>query len=475
LAQAAAFLRRSGCSVEHYLDLLSSDRARMLAGVGSGTHGKAVAGAWAAATAQLGGEGSAPLALLRLFAFYAPDAIPVHLLIPEGFTVPAGLDPQVTTQLGQLSGGRLSLDEALIALREYSLISPPVHGAISIHRLVQATTQDSLDANQLAAWQQAAAALILIALPTTPELPETWPIFAALLPHAEAVLPADHDSLLRIATYLGSAGSYRSALAGAQRVANAREQALGPRHPSTLMALHEVSRWTGASGERGAARDQLTELLPLFEQVQGPEHPETLTTRHSLAYWTGRAGDPAAARDQLIDLLPVQERVLGSEHFEVLETRHNLGFWTGMAGDAAAARDQFAALLPIRERVQGPEDPHTLNGRLGLAHWTGKAGDAAASRDQLAALLPIRERVQGPEHPVTLTTRHELAYWTGIAGDAKAARDQFAALLPILEQVQGPMHPNTVSAREELSRWSTNVTASDSTSGSRSETPPEDA
>jgi len=474
LAQAAAFLRSSGRSVEHYLGLLSSDRARILAGVGSGKLGKAVAGAWAAATAQLGGEGSAPLALLRLLAFYAPDAIPVHLLIPDGFTVPVGLDPQVTTQLGKLSGGRLSLDEALIALREYSLISPPVHGAVSIHRLVQATTQDALDADQLAAWRHAAAVLVVAALPTNPEMPDSWPEFAALLPHAEAALPAGHDGLLRVATYLGSSGSYRAALASAQRVANAREQEVGLHHPNSLAALHEVSRWTGASGERAAARDQLAELLPLFEQAQGPEHPTTLTTRHSLAYWTGRAGDPAAARDQLIALLPIQERVLGSEHPEVLETRHNRAFWTGMAGDPADARAQLTALLPIRERVQGPDDPHTLNGRLGLAHWTGEAGDASAARDQLAALVPIRERVQGPEHPVTLTSRHNLAYWTGMAGDPAAARDQFAALLPILEEVQGPRHPNTLSARDQLSRWSAEANALDSSSSTELETPPED-
>jgi len=30
-------------------------------------------------------------------------------------------------------------------------------------------------------------------------------------------------------------------------------------------------------------------LLPVFEQVLGPEHPETLEARHNLAYWTEQA------------------------------------------------------------------------------------------------------------------------------------------------------------------------------------------
>jgi hypothetical protein len=67
--------------------------------------------------------------------------------------------------------------------------------------------------------------------------------------------------------------------------------------------------------------------------VLGPEHPETLTARHNLAYWTGTAGDAAGARDQLAALLPIRERVLGPEHPQTLSTRHNLAYWTGQAGD----------------------------------------------------------------------------------------------------------------------------------------------
>ena len=47
--------------------------------------------------------------------------------------------------------------------------------------------------------------------------------------------------------------------------------------------------WTGEAGDTAGARDQLAALLPIRERVLGPEHPGTLAARHNLTYWTGLA------------------------------------------------------------------------------------------------------------------------------------------------------------------------------------------
>ena len=51
-----------------------------------------------------------------------------------------------------------------------------------------------------------------------------------------------------------------------------------------------LARWTAATGDQGAARDQLTALLSIQGKILGPEHPDSLTTRANLALWTGDAG-----------------------------------------------------------------------------------------------------------------------------------------------------------------------------------------
>ena len=409
LAQAGAYLETTGRSLGQYRQLLAAHRRDVLGRGQVSGYDKRVATTWAVAFAELSQSAPAAAGLLRLLSCFAAEAIPVDRLLAG--SRPAGIDDQVAAVLAPLWSQPMALDDAVTALRRFSLISPVVRGTASVHRLVQAVTVDALSPEARDRWRAAAAAIIEGALPADRKDPSTWPVFAELLPHATAALSLDAAGMSRAASYLGYSGDYQ----GARRL---------------WRQIHQAET-----------------------SARGPEHPDTLTARANLAYWTGQAGDAAAARDQYATLLPIHERVLGPEHPDTLTARGNLADWTGQAGDAAAARDQYATLLPIHERVSGPEHPDTLTGHANLAYYTGAAGDAAAGRDQFAALLPTHERVSGPEHPDTLTTRANLAYWTGQAGDAAAARDQFAALLPISERVSGPEHPDTLTDRANLGYW----------------------
>ena len=453
LEQAAVYIQAHGDSLASYLAWFRRRRAELLARGEPTGYSQTVATTWRLAFEQLQQAAPGAVGLLRLLAACAPEAVPLHLLLRLRPGLDDQLSPEVAPVLVPLLEDEMAGADAIAALRRYSLITPVGEGSVSVHRLVQALTADQMPAELAAVWRDATAAVIEAALPDDPAAPETWPVFAALLPHAQAALTDDSGGIQRTADYLGQSGSYPAARDLYQRVFNARMRVLGLAHPDTLTARANLARWTGLAGDAAAARDLYAELLPIRERVSGPEHPDTLTARADLALWTGQAGDPAAARDQYAALLPVDERVLGPEHPATLDARADLAHWTGRAGDAAAARDQYAALLPVDERVLGPEHPGTLAARVSLARWTGEAGDAAAARDLLAALLPLRERVLGPEHPSTLNARDSLARWTGEAGDAAAARDLYAELLPIRERVSGPEHPTTLDARAHLAHW----------------------
>jgi len=452
LEQAGAYIQATGDSLAGYLAEFGRRRADLLARGEPTGYPATVAATWALAFTQLEHSGPGAAGLLRLLAFCAPEAVPLGLLQPR-----PGLTEQLPTEvapvLAPLLDDELAAKDAVAALRRYSLVRPAGGGAVSVHRLVQAVTADLMPAELRDAWRQAAATVIEAAIPDDTRRPETWPVFAALLPHAQAALAGDSGGMAGLADYLGWRGSYAAARELQQRIVDARERALGPEHEGTLAARHSLAFWIGQAGDAAGARDQYAALLPVVERVHGPEHPATVTTRANGARWIGEAGDAAGARDQFAALLPVAERVLGPEHSLTLSARSNLAYWTGEAGDAAGARDQLSALLPVRERVLGPEHPDSLGNRHHLARWTGEAGDAAGARDQVAALLPVVERVLGPEHPDTLTTRNNLARWTGEAGDAAGARDQYAALLPLRERVSGPEHPDSLATRSSFAYW----------------------
>ncbi|HEY4850074.1 MAG TPA: tetratricopeptide repeat protein, partial [Streptosporangiaceae bacterium] len=393
LEQAVGYMQATGDSLAGYLELFRQRRPDMLARGEPTGYSETVATTWALAFGRLGSAASGAVGLLRLLAFCAPEAVPLRTLLQARPGVPEQLGAEVAPVLVPLLEDPLAAKDAIAALRQYSLISPSVDGSVSVHRLVQAVTADQMSAELAGAWRQATAAVIEATIPDDIDTPATWPVCAALLPHARAALAADSDGLERLANYLGERGSYT------------------------------------------AACDLLQRALDAEGEVLGLDHPDTLATWHNLAHWTGEAGDPAGARDQFAALLPVSERVLGADHPDTLADRYTLAYWAGKAGDPAGARDQFAALLPVRERVSGALHPSTLGARANVAHWTGKAGDPAGARDQFAALLPVDERGFGADHPDTLSDRHELASWAGAAGDPAGARDQYAALLPVREQV----------------------------------------
>jgi tetratricopeptide (TPR) repeat protein len=453
LEQAAAYMRVSGDDLGEYLVSFKQWRTEILRRGDPSGYSKTVATAWMLAFDRL--EQSAPNAvtLLRLLANFAPEAVPLLLILRPRSALIKRLGHETESALTQLLDHPLTVKDAVGALRRFSLVSAPADGFLTVHRLVQMIAIDQMSPGLAAQWQQAAAVLVEAAIPQDPERPEDWRDFAALLPHARKALPVSSDGLERIAHYLGFSGSYVAARDLEQKIVEEKQSTLGSEHPDVLTARAHLARWTGAAGNWIGARDQFAALLPLFGRVLKPEHPDTLRVRGNLAYWTGQAGDPAGARDHFAALLSAAERLAGPEDLEALSTRYYLARWTGEAGDADNARDLFAELVRIRTRVSGSEHLETLRARQALAHWTGQAGDPTGARDLFAELLPIAKHLCGSEHPDTLHIHGNLARWSGEAGDAAGARDLFAELLPIRETISGPEHPDTLRVRHELARW----------------------
>jgi hypothetical protein len=336
LEQAAAYMNASGRDISGYLDLFRRRRRDMLTRGEPAGYGRQVATTWTLALDRLGRSSPLAVGLLRLLACCASERVPLRLLLMPRPELAGSLPVELTTLLED----PLAADDALAALRRFSLVSPPQDGLVSVHRMVQAVTLDDLDDSQARAWRRAARAVIEAALPEDPALPGTWPAYAALLPHAEIALPPESPGMDQVARFLGFSGSHAAARDLFRQATSACQHTLGTEHPGTLTAQASLADWTGEAGDPAGARDQYLALLPVRERVVGAEHPDTLVTRNLLAYWTGEAGDPAGARDQYLALLPVNERVLGAEHPETQLVRGNLADWTSRAGNATGNQQQ---------------------------------------------------------------------------------------------------------------------------------------
>ena len=197
--------------------------------------------------------------------------------------------------------------QALTALRLVSLVAtgPDPWAPVAVHALAQRTIRESLDeirrtdaALTLAdaaaqVWGDAPPAAV-VGLQATAQ---------TLLDLAGPVLACNesHNTVLfRTGNSIGESGRPADAVAYFEDLLE-RLAPLGPDHPGTLVARHNIARWRGESGDVAGALAALQEVLDDRVRVLGPDHPSVLTTsrnlevvRHRLA--TGAQG--AAGRAQ---------------------------------------------------------------------------------------------------------------------------------------------------------------------------------
>ena len=181
IEQAGAYLAQAGATPREYLDLLARYPAAMYqAAPEGGDAARTIARIWRVTLDRLADD-PLPGQVLRILAWYAPDAIPRTLL--DGLADP----PAVLHAVGRLAA--------------YSMLTADA-GTLAMHRLVQAVTRtpdpgdphrdpQAIDAARDQAAHQLAGAL------SDPRDPAGWPGWRMLLPHIDALAgraPPDTDT-----------------------------------------------------------------------------------------------------------------------------------------------------------------------------------------------------------------------------------------------------------------------------------------
>jgi hypothetical protein len=339
LSQAAAYLADTRLSCAAYRALLA-DRTRALADAAPDvlpddqTH--TTAAAWALSLDHADTLRPVGLArpFLQLAAFLDPNGIPDAVLTSSPALVYAG--------------DEVTADQAVLALRalyRLSLIDhdpDTPHQAVRVHQLIQRAIRDTLTPDQRHHVARTAADALLAAWPEverdavlTRSLRATA---TALTDNAGDVLyrPDAHGVLYRTGGSLGEAGQVAAARDYFHYLTTTTTRHLGPDHPSTLIARHNLAVWRGEAGDAGGAASALAEVLEDRVRVLGPDHPSTLITRNQLARWRGETGDAGGAASALAELLEDEVRVLGPDHPDTLITREGLAYWREQAGETDA-------------------------------------------------------------------------------------------------------------------------------------------
>lgn len=268
LAQAAAYLVDAGLDCAAYRTLLAdqiSTLADLVPEPGALPDDQAVtiAATWSLSVERADRLRPRGLArpMLQLAAMLDPNGIPHPVL-----TSAPALEHLTAsrTSAGEPGPAPVEVQDAVGALRilhrlhliDHAPRTP--HRAVRIHQLVRRATRDTLTLAQRDHFARTAAEALTAAWPEIERdtaLAQALRANAdALTSHAEDVLyqPDIHAVLNRTGRSLGESGQVAAARDHYQHLTNQASRRLGPDHPDTLTASHDLACWRGKQEMRPA-------------------------------------------------------------------------------------------------------------------------------------------------------------------------------------------------------------------------------
>lgn len=458
LEHAAGYVVSTGSSYAAYQRLFTSRQAELWNRTEApDSYHATITTTWELAFAEVKKTPGA-LDLLNLCCFLDPESIPLALIKQIELETSDFLqNPDVL--LAQVVADELALNDAIGALRRYSLIQH-ASGELSMHRLVQTVVHSRMGVEILQEWMDTTINLLYDVYHFEQYNMVTWTNAGDLLPHliSATTLASDYGfhsintALLNDAVgfYLQFFGHYSMAREFYERAIVILEKTLGSHHPYTAVSLNNLGLLLQDMGDLVAARPYFERTLDIYEKSLGSDHPLTGTGLNNLGFLMQSIGDLATAQSYYERALAIREKALGPDHPNTAQSLNNLGRLLASLGDLTIARPYLERSLAIYEKALGPDHPDTATSLNNLGYLLQSIGDLVAAQPYYERALAIREKNLGPNHPDTATSLNNLGALLRAEGEFSVAQPYYESALAIREKVLGLNHPDTASSLNNL-------------------------
>ena len=245
------------------------------------------------------------------------------------------------------------------------------------------------------------AVYLVLALAWTGDADEAKALAADTLARARRVLPEQHPDALRLSGYLALAlawlgdGDARSL---AQHTLLLSSEALGPNHPTTLLAAVDLGLGLLFDGDAEQIRALTEDTLSRARDTLGHDHLITLGSAAVLTQalvWVGRIDESLAIGREYLER--TEER-LGSNHVITLTAFAALASALADSPDeeiSGIGQDTYQRAVALL----GPDHPITLIAAAAVA--AAGADDDQESIAFTTDTLTRAKRTLGPDHPLT--------------------------------------------------------------------------
>ncbi|MDX3642917.1 FxSxx-COOH system tetratricopeptide repeat protein [Streptomyces sp. MB09-02B] len=494
LDQTAGWLDESGVPVEDYLGLLTGSTGPDDPVSDSDVLPMSFSTALTVLLNKFRAAAPESVQLLKLCTFFAPDAVPVHVLrsMPT-----SGLPPGPARLLTDTA----RWDRAVEHLRKLSWIRverpayDPAKEFLSLHRMVHQTVRHDLAEEECREGATTARRALVAADPGAPTDVAMWSRYAELVPHLEyADLFSDDDApaqqlVLNCLRYLYLSGEYDTGLRLAEQVLTAwrhledeRPELLwdfGHHYANLLRALGdyrtsesvsraviEAHRATGGTRQRPYLRaigslaadlrvlGRYEEALDLSEEaclgyteLEGDQGPFTLAARNNKSVSLRLLGRYEEALAIGLDVLRDRREVLGDRHVWTLFSENWCAIDLRLLGRYREALDLQSNSLSRHKETLGKDHTQTLFADYNLAQCQYRMDDLEGAEARFADVLARGERMYGRFDARSLIFAVAQCCFAREHGDVDEARRSSELVCSRYERLLGPTHPYAVGTR----------------------------
>ncbi|GGQ97837.1 tetratricopeptide repeat protein [Streptomyces asoensis] len=408
--------------------------------------------------------------VVAVLAAFAPAPIPYTVLLQPAVlaVLPGGEGLDGTTVWRTLR------ELAALQLVDLDVSAPADEGplCVSLHPLIRDIARAGTQSGAVVALME--QALRLPEVRRSPQDPESWPLWRALVPHcldllrwarseavgfsrAERTVCA--EAAERAALFLQVQGMYRQAHESLEDVLALRA-ALGADEVATASTRHTLAVTLHSLGKWDAAQELYEQVWHAVAAREGSTHPRALAARHELGRLLVDRGQLAEAQGHLQVVREAREATGGAEHPDALNARHELARVLHLLEQWPQACSEYEALLAAQRRVLGAGHPRTVTAWHNYACLLQDMGQPQEARTQCAGVLKARQTLHGDDHLSTLNTKFLMAVILWALDRQQQARQALAEVEARSRRQLGDAHPLTLLCEERLQRWVA-VSASD--------------
>ncbi|MDP9792828.1 hypothetical protein J2S43_001340 [Catenuloplanes nepalensis] len=453
LAQAAAWIRETGRSIQEYLRLVDEEMTRQQEAHLPEGYPRHASAAMSIAIRQLDDSSATAAQLLRLSSYFGPEWISLDMLYRARLaaqsygSVESVLRDQAPLQRTVRTIGRLELARYDTRRERFQ-----------IHRLVQAMVQAEMDSSQQVEAARTVQQMLAQANPGNPdriaqsEMDKHAELSAHIVP--SGVIDSDQAAARRVVLdqirYRFNLGDYESSRDLAQLVLPAWTARWGEDDELTLLARRHLANAIRQLGDTVRALELDEEILEAFRRTLGPQHEHSMATVNSVTAGLRALGRFEEALRLDRENYELQLRTLGEEDVSTLRTANSVGVDYRMVGN-------FEAALEI-DQWNVTAGRALLGSRHGLYFaWVGNVardlyglGNYSESLRVQEEIFPRMEAVLGTNHTWTLGARRIIVMGYRKLGQAAKAETYARELLIASQNRLGAAHPETLLARVSL-------------------------